>query len=142
MHHIEPLPSARKVLCAVRSRHHTDDHPAARWDSPLADWHRTSSDSAYTDAVRGEYCQSGYLVHRIDLAIEQHSCGGTLHTETVGLVSDRIADARVRAETVPTTAATTAEPRVHTAWHRLLELVDGYDDVAGSRRLPVPAGGD
>ncbi|MBF6327510.1 DUF4254 domain-containing protein [Nocardia transvalensis] len=73
--------------------------------------------------------------------VPQHRLGATLHTETIGSVIDRLAEASVRAHH----ALMTLDPNdevLHCAWHHLAELADGYDDLvndvlAGRRRLPA-----
>ncbi|MEU4319064.1 DUF4254 domain-containing protein [Nocardia fluminea] len=89
-------------------------------------------------------CRRGELVLAIDdwvlRAIPQHRLGATLHTETVGAVIDRLAEASVRAHHALMTLAANDE-MLHCAWHRLAELADAYDDLvrdvlAGRRRLP------
>lgn len=76
----------------------------------------------------------------ISRSIPQHRLGATLHTETVGSVIDRIAEASVRAHHALMTLDANDEI-LHGAWHHLAELADAYDDLvtdvlAGRRRLP------
>ncbi|MEV5649092.1 DUF4254 domain-containing protein [Nocardia sp. NPDC052254] len=71
---------------------------------------------------------------------QQHRPGATLHTETVGAVIDRLAEASVYAHHALVTLDANDEV-LHGAWHHLAELTDGYDDlvrevIAGRRRLP------
>ncbi len=72
--------------------------------------------------------------------VAQRRPGATLHTETIGAVIDRLAEASVQAHhTLMTLDAN--DDALHSAWHHLAELADGYDDlvrevVAGRRRLP------
>ncbi|KQY33227.1 hypothetical protein ASD42_15210 [Nocardia sp. Root136] len=89
-------------------------------------------------------CRRSELVLAIDdwvlRAIPQHRLGATLHTETVGAVIDRMAEASVRAHHALMTRAANDE-MLHCAWHHLAELADAYDDLvrdvlAGRRRLP------
>ncbi|MFD4460686.1 DUF4254 domain-containing protein [Nocardia sp. NPDC058480] len=89
-------------------------------------------------------CRRSELVLAIDdwvlRAIPQHRLGATLHTETVGSVIDRMAEASVRAHHALMTLAAHDE-MLHCAWHHLAELADAYDDLvrdvlAGRRRLP------
>jgi len=77
----------------------------------------------------------------ISRSIPQHRLGATLHTETVGSVIDRIAEASVRAHHALMTLDANDEI-LHIAWHHLAELADAYDDLitdvlAGRRRLPA-----
>lgn len=72
--------------------------------------------------------------------LPQPRAGATLHTETIGAVIDRLAEASVRAHHALMTLDANDEV-LHSAWHHLAELADGYDDlvrevVAGRRRLP------
>ncbi|WP_245716663.1 DUF4254 domain-containing protein [Nocardia mikamii] len=74
-------------------------------------------------------------------AVPQQSSGATLHTETIGAVIDRLAEASVRAHHALMTLDANDEV-LHGAWHHLAELADGYDDLvrdvlAGRRRLPT-----
>ncbi|WP_324195438.1 DUF4254 domain-containing protein [Nocardia terpenica] len=74
-------------------------------------------------------------------AVPQHRLGATLHTETVGSVIDRLAEASVRAHHALMTLDANDEV-LHACWHHLAELADGYDDLvrdvlAGRRRLPA-----
>lgn len=74
-------------------------------------------------------------------SVPQHRLGATLHTETVGSVIDRLADASVRAHHALMTLDANDE-MLHGAWHHLAELSDAYDDLvrdvlAGRRRLPA-----
>jgi len=70
----------------------------------------------------------------------QHRLGATLHTETIGAVIGRLAEASVRAHHALMTLDADDE-MLHGAWHHLAELTDAYDDLvrdvaAGRRRLP------
>lgn len=146
---MEPLLSGEELLRAIRGDR-AGGHPLARWAYLLAGLHRAAMRAREEAVVAPENGdERGYLVHAIDVWTEQqvpqHHQGVALHTETLGSVIDRIADAHVRADAVLTTCATAGDPRVHAAWFRLAELVDGYNDLAaqvvdGVRRLPVPAG--
>ncbi|WP_245998272.1 DUF4254 domain-containing protein [Nocardia pseudobrasiliensis] len=73
--------------------------------------------------------------------VPQHRLGATLHTETIGSVIDRLAEASVRAHHALMTLDANDEV-LHGAWHHLAELADAYDDLvndvlAGRRRLPA-----
>ncbi|WP_084653914.1 DUF4254 domain-containing protein [Nocardia altamirensis] len=140
---IEPLLSAEELLDAIRGSL-DNNHPLARLAFRLADLHRGDESTDGAAAHRGAQAD---LVHDIDVWIErivpQHRRGGTVHTETLGSVIDRMAAAQVRADAVLTGNPNASAPEVHAAWYRLAELVDGYNDlvtavVAGHRRLPVP----
>ncbi|WP_051023099.1 DUF4254 domain-containing protein [Nocardia pneumoniae] len=139
-----PLLSAKELLCAMRGNY-VGDHPLARWAHRLAELHRLRR----LDGSGEKRCIRADLVHAIDVWAEhnvpQHRHGAAMHTETLGSVIDRIADAHSRATTVLMACRTAADPHVHAAWHRLAELVDGYNDLVaqvtdGLRRLPAPAG--
>lgn len=89
-------------------------------------------------------CRRSELVLAIDdwvlRGVPQHRLGASLHTETVGSVIDRMAEASVRAHHALMTLAANDE-MLHSAWHHLAELADAYDDLvrdvlAGRRRLP------
>ncbi|WP_245550783.1 DUF4254 domain-containing protein [Nocardia paucivorans] len=72
--------------------------------------------------------------------VPQTRMGATLHTETIGAVIDRLAEASVRAHHALMTLVSDDE-LLHSAWHHLAELTDAYDDLvreimAGRRRLP------
>ncbi|WP_216894443.1 DUF4254 domain-containing protein [Nocardia alni] len=76
----------------------------------------------------------------ISRSVPQHRLGATLHTETIGSVIDRIAEASVRAHHALMTLDAN-DDILHAAWHHLAELADAYDDLitdvlAGRRRLP------
>ncbi len=73
--------------------------------------------------------------------VPQRRTGATLHTETIGAVIDRLAQASVRAHHALMTLDANDDV-LHGAWHHLAELADGYDDLvrdvlAGRRRLPT-----
>ncbi|GGK57409.1 hypothetical protein GCM10011591_31950 [Nocardia camponoti] len=89
-------------------------------------------------------CRRGELVLAMDdwvlRSVRQHRVGSALHTETIGAVIDRLAEASVRAHSALMTLSANDDV-LHGAWHRLAELADGYDDLvrdvlAGRRRLP------
>lgn len=72
--------------------------------------------------------------------VPQHRLGATLHTETIGAVIDRLAEASVKAHHALMTLDSD-DDMLHSAWHHLAELADAYDDLvrdvrAGRRRLP------
>lgn len=146
---MEPLLSGAELLRAIRGDR-VGDHPLARWACLLAGVHRAAMLAREEAVVAPENGgERGSLVHAIDVWTEQqvpqHHQGVALHTETLGSVIDRIADAQVHADAMLMTCTNAGDPRVHAAWFRLAELVDGYNDLAaqvvdGVRRLPVPAG--
>ncbi|WP_280446156.1 DUF4254 domain-containing protein [Nocardia brasiliensis] len=140
---VEPLLSAAELLDAIRGKL-DNDNPLARWAYRLADLHR--GDESADDSIAAPEVHAD-LVYDIDVWVErivpQHRRGGTVHTETMGSVIDRIAAAQVHADALLKGTATASAPEVHAAWYRLAELVDGYNDlvtavVSGHRRLPVP----
>lgn len=74
-------------------------------------------------------------------ALPQHHRGAALHTETIGAIMDRLAEASVYAHHALMTLDAN-DDALHSAWHHLAELADGYDDLvrdilAGRRRLPT-----
>ncbi|MFB8281049.1 DUF4254 domain-containing protein [Nocardia colli] len=138
------LPAARELLSALFGQR-DEDHPIVRWACELANLHYARAGEAI-----GATALTGNLVHEIDVWVElnvpQHHRGLVLHTETLGTVIDHIAAAQAKVAEALSDQRGPDRLRVHTAWHRLAELVNSYDDLAGEvvrgmRRLPAPAGG-
>ncbi|MEV6907224.1 DUF4254 domain-containing protein [Amycolatopsis sp. NPDC051071] len=81
-------------------------------------------------------------VARIDrhvLRLLQHHRGGALHTETLGTLLSRLAQAWQHSQQLAVLPV--RDPRVHDASAALAELSDAYDDLThdvllGRRRLP------
>ncbi|TLF81268.1 DUF4254 domain-containing protein [Nocardia cyriacigeorgica] len=131
-----------ELLAAIRG-HHVPDHPVARLASRLGAAHRSELD-ATADPADLLWRRTG-LIAAIDLWLTARlpvpRPGAPLHTESAGTMIDRIAGAQVHAYRLLMTVPP-ADPRVHSAWHRLAELVTGYTDCAtevvrGQRRLPI-----
>ncbi|WP_405135695.1 DUF4254 domain-containing protein [Nocardia sp. NBC_01388] len=88
-------------------------------------------------------CTRARLIHDIDCWTAQELprpyAAAALHTETVGMVIDRIAQFSVDAHIALSSPA--AECRLHYAWKRLAELSLAYADLshdltARTRRIP------
>jgi uncharacterized protein DUF4254 len=153
------LPMSAALIAAVRSR----DVPASRgWTileaaSALAIQHRTqwrAEDETRSCAAPDDLIVANKqlidslnarrveLVERIDDWIARHvpqRAKGTLHTETLGSVVDRLAIAYVRCENL--TAADSVGADARAAIRQLGELASAYDClvsdvIAGRRRLP------
>jgi hypothetical protein len=117
-------------------------HPILQAADELASLHEARW-GAPADAV-GEIDRArAGLVRDIDrwVTLEKPPESGAAyrHTETVGMVIDRIAEFFIDAQA--TSGADTTEPQRHYAWQRLSELVLAYSDLsfeisAGIRRLP------
>lgn len=142
---VGPLLAPARLLRAIRGQQ-VVDHPLARWACDLVVVHERLAGAA-PETISEIDRDRVYFVHAIDLWIErwvpQHSYGPSLHTETLGSVIDRIAACHVSAVNALTTLEISRDPRVHLAWQRLAELVNGYGDLAaevvlGRRRLPAP----
>ena len=136
---LDPLPSKRLLLDACAGRR-SGNHPVLWAASELGRVHAAlrAAGGGRELAIR----RSG-LIRHIDrwLATELPSAhgGAHMHTESVGVVVDRLARYSVLARAALAEGHT--EPELHSAWHRLSELALGYRDLAvqvvtGSRRLP------
>ncbi|MEV6556322.1 DUF4254 domain-containing protein [Nocardia sp. NPDC051756] len=137
---MEPLPPKAMVLEACRTAPHTG-HPLLESAHLLAGLHerraRTEPGAAADiDAHRAR------LVLAIDrwvaTEVPPPHADAHMHTETVGMVIDRLAQLSVTANE---SLSGTPEWAVHDAWERLAELAIGYHDLAfevsaGFRRLP------
>ncbi|MET8778515.1 DUF4254 domain-containing protein [Nocardia sp. NPDC004654] len=134
------FPPGEALLSAIRG-HHVGVHPlekiAHRFG--LLHQHRLARP---VDECR---CSSVELVLAVDVWVADRlpvpHPAATLHTETLGTVIDRLAEAQVRAYHLLMTVDP-ADPIVHAAWYRLAELVDGYTDLITevtqrARRLPA-----
>ncbi|MGY2091087.1 DUF4254 domain-containing protein [Nocardia gipuzkoensis] len=136
----EALLSGEALLSAIRG-HHVDDHQLAKLAHEFgAMYHRH-----LTGLERECHCRRAELIIEVDVWVGDRlpipHPGATLHTETLGAVIDRLAEAQVRAYHL-LMSIDPADPRVHAAWYRLAELVDGYTDLITeiaqrSRRLPA-----
>lgn len=133
-----PLPSKHMILNAC-SGTITIDHPVLRAARQLAELHRTRehTDPNTIDSERSR------LVCRIDawVAAMQPTAmaAAYLHSETIGMIVDRLARLSVLASA--TDQGRCALPRPGHARDRLAELADAYGDLVfeisrGTRRLP------
>ncbi|MFB8278097.1 DUF4254 domain-containing protein [Nocardia colli] len=138
---MEPLPPKTMVLEACRAAP-LSGHPLLESAYLLAGLHerrgRTEPGAAAEiDAHRAR------LVLAIDrwvaTEVPPPHDSAHLHTETVGMVIDRLAQFSVTANE---SLSSTPEWAIHDAWQRLDELATGYHDLAfevsaGFRRLPT-----
>ncbi|MEU2254435.1 DUF4254 domain-containing protein [Nocardia xishanensis] len=135
------FPAGEAMLSAIRG-HHVGVHPLTQLAHQLGLLYR----HRLTGPVDECRSSSIELIFAVDLWVANHSPDphptATLHTETLGAVIDRLAEAQVRAYHLLMTVDPT-DPIVHAAWYRLAELVDGYTDLTTAvtqraRRLPAP----
>ncbi|WP_454196205.1 DUF4254 domain-containing protein [Nocardia sp. Marseille-Q1738] len=141
---VRPLPTKELVLHACRAapRH---DHPILASTHLLAGLHQRRL-LAHPGGSNDIDQHRARLVLAIDrfVATEMplpHG-GALMHTETVGMVIDRLAQFSASAHEILPAAP---EWAVHDAWERLAELALGYEDLAyevaaGVRRLPYLSG--
>lgn len=138
---MEPLPPKEHILEACRALP-PSDHPVLASAHLLAGLHRQRLYADFDITIELDRHRAR-LIMAIDryLADELPPPRGEahLHTETVGMVVDRIAQYSVKAHE---TLRSDPEWVVHDAWHRLAELALGYEDLvyevsAGLRRLPA-----
>lgn len=131
-------------MSAIRG-HHLGHHPLTRLAHQLGRMHHW----LLLGAGRECRCRRTELILAVDVWVGGHlprpHPAATLHTETLGAVIDRLAHAQVRAYHLLMTIDP-ADARVHAAWYRLAELIDGYTDLTTevtrrTRRLPA-LGGD
>ncbi|WP_063045964.1 DUF4254 domain-containing protein [Nocardia pseudovaccinii] len=131
--------SGEALLSAIRG-HHVGVHPLAKLahDFGVMYQRRLTFGSECC-------CRRDELVLAVDVWVADHlpvpHPAATMHTETLGAVIARLAEAQVHAYHLLMTIDP-ADPVVHTAWYRLAELVDGYTDLTTdvarrARRLPV-----
>lgn len=142
---VGPLPSAEALLDAV-SGCDAIDHAVAELTRRLVELHHKAQNSELSELVEIDR-EHDDLIHAINVWTEQHVPqhreGAALHTETLGSVIDRLASAHVHAARALSMLEVGQDPRVHDAWYRLAELVNGYNDlvtevIRGQRRLPLP----
>lgn len=129
------------LLAAIRG-HHVGAHPLAR----LAYRFGVLYQRIRIERVDECCCRRAELILATDAWTAVHlpvpHPAARLQNETLGVVIDRISDAQVRAYHLLMTVEP-ADPRVHAAWYRLAELVDGYTDLSTGLlqrryRLPTP----
>ncbi|MEU1958992.1 DUF4254 domain-containing protein [Nocardia sp. NPDC019304] len=139
---MEPLPTKELVLQACRTVPRRA-HPVLESAHLLAGLHqRRLRRELGSDIDR----HRARLVLAIDSWVATQTPpphgGAHMHTETVGMVVDRLAQFSACAHDI---LAGAPEWAVHNAWERLAELALGYEDlayevVAGVRRLPYLSG--
>lgn len=138
------LPSRDSIVDACRRRS-PQCHPVLRAVGALVRLHEQRL--AEPDRAREIDRARAELVHDIDCWVARQlpvaHGGARWHTETVGIVLDRIAQLSLCADEALTRAGT---HECHVAWTRLAQLVEGYRDLAeeigaGIRRVPdwIPA---
>lgn len=135
-----PLPSKDMILQACAGTV-AIEHPVLRAAYELASLHEARSEgNADVGAIDGERAR---LVSRIDdwVTSEKRPAydAAYLHTETVGMVIDRIAEFSVDARAA--SEPNTPPPLLRYTQRRLTELCDAYSDLcfeisSGTRRLP------
>lgn len=141
---MEPLPTKELVLHACRVVPRVDQ-PILESAHLLAGLHRQRLHTELGEANDIDQHRA-----RLVLAIDRWVAtevppphgGAHMHTETVGMVIDRLAQFAACADEVLPIAP---EWAVHNAWERLAELAVGYEDLAyevsaGLRRLPYLSG--
>ncbi|MGX1811680.1 DUF4254 domain-containing protein [Nocardia sp. NPDC055321] len=137
---MDPLPPKRLVLAACRGDVPQDD-PLLRWVGELAGIHRRLLGCGEFVPVELDRLRAG-LVRDIDLWVARQlppaPGGARLHTETLGMVIDRLARFSASAHAA---LAGTVDLELWDAWERLAELAVGYEDLtdevsSGRRRLP------
>ncbi|WP_280261569.1 DUF4254 domain-containing protein [Nocardia abscessus] len=141
---MEPLPTKELVLHACRTAPRLD-HPVLASAHLLAGLHRRRL-RRELDGANDIDRHRARLVLAIDRWVATQAPpphgGAHMHTETVGMVVDRLAQFSACAYEILSGAP---EWAVHNAWERLSELALGYEDLAyevaaGLRRLPYLSG--
>ncbi|WP_225732232.1 MULTISPECIES: DUF4254 domain-containing protein [unclassified Nocardia] len=136
-----PFPSKNMVLEACAGTV-VVPHPILQAAYELASLHEARLGTA-VDTTNEIDCARAKLMHDIDCWVSaekpQPLEAAYLHTESVGMVVDRIAQFSVDAHTA--LAYGLPESQVHHRWQRLAELAVGYSDLAfeistGTRALP------
>ncbi|MEV6771312.1 DUF4254 domain-containing protein [Nocardia sp. NPDC051030] len=127
-------------------------HPVLQAAYELASLHEARMVAGEVGVVREIDCARYRLVCEIDRWVVREMprpyAAASLHTETLGMVVDRVAQFSVDAYAVLTREE--GEGRLHHAWKRLAELSLAYGDLsydlaARTRRLPdygTPRPGD
>ncbi|AHH20604.1 hypothetical protein NONO_c58270 [Nocardia nova SH22a] len=135
------LPTNDQVLEAMAGNVR-DFHPVLVAACELAEWHGLRARATST-ADHEIDCARAMLVRNIDRwvagEVPRPHGGATMHSETLGMVVDRLARFSVDAYGVLAHGAPAGE--LHFAWKRLAELTIAYGDLAGAvaardRRLP------
>jgi hypothetical protein len=117
-------------------------HPVLEAAGELAGLHEARL-AAGTEETNEIDCARAKLVHVIDCWVSAHVApppgAAYMHTETLGMVIDRIAQFSVAARKALN--HNTPEPHLHCLWQRLAELALAYGDLVfeihiGTRKLP------
>ncbi|MGY2030636.1 DUF4254 domain-containing protein [Nocardia gipuzkoensis] len=141
---MEPLPTKELVLHACRTAPRRE-HPVLASAHLLARLHKRHL-RCELDGANDIDRHRARLVLAIDRWVATEAPpphgGAHMHTETVGMVVDRLAQFSACAYEILSGAP---EWAVHNAWERLSELALGYEDLAyevaaGLRRLPYLSG--
>ncbi|MGK8553997.1 DUF4254 domain-containing protein [Nocardia gipuzkoensis] len=141
---VRPLPTKELVLHACRATPR-GDHPILASAHLLGGLHQRRLLTEPGGANLIDQHRAG-LVVAIDRWVASEMPlphgGAFMHTETVGMVIDRLAQFSASAHDILPAAP---EWAVHDAWERLAELALGYEDLAyevaaGLRRLPYLSG--
>ncbi|MEV0339435.1 DUF4254 domain-containing protein [Nocardia sp. NPDC050713] len=136
------FPSGETLLSAIRG-HNVGVHPLAKSAHQFGLLYQRR----LAGLTNESNCSRDEFILAVDMWVADHlpvpHPSSTLHTETLGAVINRLAEAQVRAYHLLMTVDP-ADPSVHAAWYRLAELVDGYTDLTKevtrrARRLPAPA---
>ncbi|WP_062989900.1 DUF4254 domain-containing protein [Nocardia anaemiae] len=132
--------SGEAMLSAIRG-HHVGVHPLAKLAHEFGVMYQRRLAAIGSECC----CRRDELVLAVDVWVTDHlpipHPAASMHTETLGPVIARLAEAQVHAYHLLMTIDP-ADPSVHAAWYRLAELVDGYTDLTTdvarrARRLPV-----
>ncbi|WP_405160322.1 DUF4254 domain-containing protein [Nocardia sp. NBC_01499] len=141
---MEPLPSKGRILEACRAAPRTG-HPVLESTYLLAGLHerRARTEPGAAGDIDAHRARLVLAIDRwVATELPPPHGGAHMHTETVGMVVDRLAQFSVSANE---TLSSAPEWTVHGAWERLAELALGYHDLAfevsaGFRRLPYLSG--
>ncbi|MFI7664154.1 DUF4254 domain-containing protein [Nocardia sp. NPDC049526] len=134
------FPSGEALLSAIRG-HHVGVHPLAKLAHDFGVIYQRRLAMFGSEC----HCRRDELALAVDVWVTDHlpipRPGASMHTETLGAVIARLAEAQVHAYHLLMTIDP-ADPAVHAAWSRLAELVDGYTDLTTdiarrARRLPA-----
>lgn len=135
-----PFLSGEALLSAIRG-HHIGIHPLAKLAHEFGLMYQRRL-ATFGSECR---CRRDELALAVDVWVADHlpipHPTATMHTETLGALIARLAEAQVHAYHLLMTIDP-VDPAVHAAWYRLAELVDGYTDLITdvarrARRLPA-----
>ncbi|MEV5835549.1 DUF4254 domain-containing protein [Nocardia sp. NPDC052112] len=134
------FPTGEALLSAIRG-HHVGLHPLAKLAHDFGVVHQRRL-ATFGSECR---CRADELALAVDVWVADNlpipHPRASMHTETMGAVIARLAQAQVYAYHLLMTIDP-ADPAVHAAWYRLAELVDSYTDLCTdvarrARRLPA-----